>query len=206
MSAIFANRQIKFIADYTGKPIEKQASGERINSAGDDASGLAVSEKLRIQINGLSQAGKNAGNGVSFVQAAEGSIHQLENIFQQDQRIKAFIGNMSAKANLIETWSRKRSISTVGNTDAMIDYVDTALTRLNRQRADHGAYYNRMENTIRALAMNCDTMVAVDSPIGDTDMASKLIEFTKNQILLQSSTSMLAQAKLMSENVMGLLK
>jgi flagellin len=71
MSAIFANRQIKFIADNTGKPIEKQASGERINSAGDDASGLAVSEKMRTQINGLSQAEKNAGNGLSFVQAAE---------------------------------------------------------------------------------------------------------------------------------------
>jgi flagellin len=114
---------------------------------------------------------------------------------------------MSAKAlNLIETGDHERSVFTVGNTDAMINYVDTALTRLNRQRADHDAYYNRMENTIKALAMNCDTMVAADSQIRDTDMASELIEFTKNQILLQGSTSMLAQANLMSGNIIGLLK
>jgi flagellin len=63
-----------------------------------------------------------------------------------------------------------------------------------------------MENEIKALALNCDTMVAADYYIRDTDMASELIGFTKNQILLQSSTSMLAQANLMPGNVMGLLK
>jgi flagellin len=71
MSAIFANRQVKFIADKTGMTIEKQVSGERIDSAGDDASDPAISEKIRTRINGLFQAGKNAGNGISFVQAAE---------------------------------------------------------------------------------------------------------------------------------------
>jgi len=71
MSAIFVNRQIKFIAENSGKLIEKLSSGERIDSAGDDASGPAVSEKMRNRINGLSQAEKNAGNGLSFVQAAE---------------------------------------------------------------------------------------------------------------------------------------
>jgi flagellin len=88
----------------------------------------------------------------------------------------------------------------------MIGYVDTALTKLNRQRADLGAYYNRMENTIRALTRNFENMVAADSRIRDTDMASELIEFTKNQILLQSSTSMLAQANLMPKTVLELLK
>jgi flagellin-like hook-associated protein FlgL len=190
MSAIFVNRQIKFIADNTGRPIEKQVSGKRINSAGDDASGPAVSEKMRTWINGLSQAEKNAGDGISFVRAAELFLHRFKDILLQDQRFKAFIETMSAKVNLIETGDLKRSISTVGNTDAMIDYVDTALTGLNRQRADHCTYYNNVKNAIRALTVNCDTMVAAD---WDTDMASALIEFKKNQILLQSSTSMLAQ-------------
>jgi flagellin len=274
MSAIFASRQLKFIENNLRKSIEKLASGERINTAGDDASGLAVSEKMRIQINGLFQAEKNAQNGLSFIQVAEGSLHQLNDILQrirmlsvqaangiysdadrqqlqvevsqlidevdristsaefnrmkiltgrysreskigsmffhvgpnQDQRIKAFIATMSAKAlNLIEGSSQKRSISTVGSANAMIGYIDLALNQLNRQRADLGAYYNRMENTIMALTRNYENMVAADSRIRDTDMATELIEFTKNQILLQSSTSMLAQANLMPKTVLDLL-
>jgi flagellin len=275
MSAIFANRQLKFIEANLGKSIERLSSGERINTAGDDASGLAVSEKMRTQIHGLFQAEKNAENGLSFVQVAEGSLHQLNEILQrvrmlsvqaangiysnadrqqlqvevsqlidevdristssefnrlkiltgrysrgskigsmffhvganQDQRIKAYIATMSAKAlNLIEAGDRKRSISTVGSANAMIGYVDLALNKLNSQRADLGAYYNRMENAIRALTRNYENMVAADSRIRDTDMASELIEFTKNQILLQSSTSMLAQANLMPKVVLDLLK
>jgi flagellin len=274
MSAIFANRQLKFISVELGKSIEKLASGERINKAGDDASGLAVSEKMRIQINGLFQAEKNAQNGLSFIQVAEGSLHQLNDILQrirmlsvqaangiyshldrqqlqvevsqlidevdristssefnrmklltglyskdskvasmffhvgpnQDQRIKAFIGTMSAKSlNMVEAGNKKRSISTVGNANAMIGYVDLALNKLNRQRADLGAYYNRMENTIMALTRNYENMVAADSRIRDTDMATELIEFTKNQILLQSGASMLAQANLMPKIVLDLL-
>ncbi|MBN2040885.1 MAG: flagellin [Spirochaetes bacterium] len=274
MSAIFASRQLKFIESNLGKSIEKLASGERINTAGDDASGLAVSEKMRIQINGLFQAEKNAQNGLSFIQVAEGSLHQLNDILQrirmlsvqaangiysdadrqqlqvevsqlidevdristsaefnrmkiltgrysrgskigsmffhvgpnQDQRIKAYIGTMSARSlNLIEENSNKRSISTVGNANAMIGYIDLALNKLNRQRADLGAYYNRMENTIMALTRNYENMVAADSRIRDTDMATELIEFTKNQILMKSSTSMLAQANLMPKTVLDLL-
>ncbi len=275
MSAMFASRQMKFIETNMRKSIEKLASGERINTAGDDASGLAVSEKMRIQINGLFQAEKNAQNGLSFVQVAEGSLQQLNDILQrvrmlsvqaangiysdadrqqlqvevsqlidevdristsaefnrmkmltgrysrgskigsmffhvgpnQDQRIKAYIGTMSAKSlNLIEGNDHKRSISTVGNANAMIGYVDLALNKVNRQRADLGAYYNRMENTIMALSRNYENMVAADSRIRDTDMASELIEFTKNQILMQSSSSMLAQANLMPKAVLELLK
>jgi len=198
--------RLNLIADNTCRPIEKQVSGKRINSAGDDASDPAVSEKMRTRINGLSQAEKNAGNGISFVQAAELFLHRFKDILLQDQRIKAFIDTVSAKANLIETGYLKRSNFTVGNIDAMINYVDTALTGLNRQRADHCTYYNRMKNAIKALALNCDTMVAADYYIRETDMASELIEFTKNQILLQSSTSMLAQANLMPKTVLELLK
>jgi len=274
MSAIFASRQLKFIETNLRKSIEKLASGERINTAGDDASGLAVSEKMRIQINGLFQAEKNAQNGLSFIQVAEGSLHQLNDILQrirmlsvqaangiysdadrqqlqvevsqlidevdristsaefnrmkiltgrysrgskigsmffhvgpnQDQRIKAYIGTMSAKSLYLVAGDVKRSISTVGNANAMIGYIDLALNKLNRQRADLGAYYNRMENTIMALTRNYENMVAADSRIRDTDMATELIEFTKNQILLQSSTSMLGQANLMPKIVLDLLQ
>lgn len=275
MSAIFANRQLKLVSDKLDKSIEKLVSGQAINRAGDDASGLAVSEKMRTQINGLFQAEKNAQNGLSFIQVAEGSLQQLNDILQrirmlsvqssngiysdfdrqqvqvevsqlidevdristsaefnrmkmltgrysrgskigsmffhvgpnQDQRIRAYIATMSAKAlNLINEGASKRSISTAGTANAMIGYVDLALDTLNRQRADLGAYYNRLENTIYALSTNYENMMAADSRIRDTDMASEVVEFTKNQILFQSGAAMLAQASLKHKIVLDLLK
>ncbi|MCX7678026.1 MAG: flagellin [Spirochaetes bacterium] len=273
MSAIFANRQIKLVSERLDKAIEKLASGEAINRAGDDASGLAVSEKMRTQMLGLLQAERNAQNGLSFIQVAEGSLQQINDILQrirvlavqaangiysnmdrvqiqveisqlidevdriatsaefnrqkiltgiysrnsrtgpmffhvganQDQRMQAIIATMSSRAlNLVEG-NRKRSLSTVAQANALIGYVDAALDKLNRQRADLGAYYNRMENTIRALAYSHENMTAAFSRIRDADMAAEMVEFTKNQILIQSGTAMLAQANFKPQLVLKLL-
>ncbi len=83
MSALFANRQLKFTELDVQKDIEKLSSGQRINHAGDDASGLAVSEKLRAQIRGLNQAGRNIENAVSFVQTTEGYLGETTDIMQR---------------------------------------------------------------------------------------------------------------------------
>ncbi|MGV7930833.1 MAG: flagellin [Spirochaetota bacterium] len=274
MSAIFANRQLQAVSERMDKSIEKLASGERINRAGDDASGLAVSEKMRTQINGLLQAEKNSQNGLSFIQVAEGSLQQINDILQrvrmlsvqsangiysnadrtqiqvevsqlieevdrittsaefnrmkmltgmyarnsktgsmffhvgpnQGQRMRAFIGTMSARALNLVDGAKKRSISTVGLANSMIGYIDLALDKLNRQRADLGAYYNRMENTISALSRNYENMLAADSRIRDADMASEMVEFTKNQILVKSGTAMLAQANQKPQLILQLLQ
>jgi len=274
MSAIFANRQIQLITARLDKSIEKLASGEAINRAGDDASGLAVSEKMRTQINGLFQAEKNAQNGLSFIQVAEGSLQQINDILQrirtlsvqsangiysnqdrmqiqvevsqlvdevdristssefnrmkilrgaysrrsrqatmffhvgpnQNQRMVAYISTMSSRAlNLVDQNGQKRSLATVGEANTLIGYIDLALDKLNRQRADLGAYYNRMENTINALARSHENMIAADSRIRDADMAAEMVEFTKNQILVQSGTAMLAQANFRPQLVLKLL-
>jgi flagellin len=274
MSAIFANRQMQNVASRLDKSIEKLASGEMINRAGDDASGLAVSEKMRTQIHGLVQAEKNAQNGISFIQVAEGSFQQLNDIMQRvrslavqsangiysnsdrmqiqvevsqlideidristsaefnrlkmltgsfaktsktasmffhvgansNQRIRVFIGTMSSKAlNLVEN-SRKRSISTVGQANSMIGYVDGALEKLNRQRADLGAYYNRLENTTKALSLNYENMMAADSRIRDVDMAAEMVNFTRDQILVQTGVAMLAQANFKPQLIMKLVE
>ena len=274
MSAIFANRQMQNVAARLDKSIEKLASGEMINRAGDDASGLAVSEKMRTQINGLIQAEKNSQNGISFIQVAEGSFQQLNDIMQRirslavqsangiysnsdrtqiqvevsqlvdeidristsaefnrlkmltgafsrksktasmffqvgansNQRIRVYIATMSAKAlNLVEA-GKKRSISTVGQANSMIGYVDSALEKLNRQRADLGAYYNRLENTIKALSLSYENMMAADSRIRDVDMAAEMVNFTRDQILIQTGTAMLAQANFKPQLIMKLLE
>jgi flagellin len=275
MSAIFANRQMQKVAASLDKTIEKLASGEAINRAGDDASGLAVSEKMRTQIEGLIQAEKNAENGLSFIQVAEGSFQQINDIMQRirslavqsangiysnsdrmqiqvevsqlideidriatsaqfnrmkmltgwyaknskvgsmffhvgpnsNQRIRVYIATIGSQAfNLVDTNNKKRSISTVGQANALIGYVDLALDKLNRQRADLGAYYNRMENTVKSLTRSYENLIAADSRIRDVDMASQMVEYTKDQILLQTGTAMLAQANFKPKLVMKLLE
>jgi flagellin len=83
MSAEFANRVLKFQDVAINKNIEKLSSGMRINRAGDDASGLAVSEKLRSQIRGLNQAVRNIENAVSFIQATEGYLGETHDILHR---------------------------------------------------------------------------------------------------------------------------
>jgi len=274
MSAIFANRHLQSVSAMMDRSIERLSSGERINRSGDDASGLAVSEKMRTQINGLFQAEKNAQNGLSFIQVAEGSLQQINDILQRvrmlsvqsangiysntdrlqiqvevsqlveevdriatsaefnrmkmltgiysrgsrtgsiffhvgpnmNQRMRAFIGTMSSKALNLVDGGKKRSISTVGLANSMIGYIDSALDRLNRQRADLGAYYNRMENTISALARSYENMMAADSRLRDADMAAEMVDFTKNQILVKSGIAMLAQANQRPQLVIDLLR
>jgi flagellin len=274
MSAIFANRQMQKVAASLDKTIEKLASGEAINRAGDDASGLAVSEKMRTQIEGLIQAEKNAENGLSFIQVAEGSFQQINDIMQRirslavqsangiysnsdrmqiqvevsqlideidriatsaqfnrmkmltgwyaknskvgsmffhvgpnsNQRIRVYIATIGSQAfNLVDTNNKKRSISTVGQANALIGYVDLALDKLNRQRADLGAYYNRMENTITSLTRSYENLMAADSRIRDVDMAAQMVEYTKDQILIQSGVAMLAQANFKPKLILKLL-
>ncbi len=274
MSAIFANRQMQNVSYRIDKSMEKLASGEAINRAGDDASGLAVSEKMRTQINGLVMAEKNAQNGLSFIQVAEGSFQQMNDIMQRiralaiqsangiysnedrtqiqvevsqlidevdristsaqfnrlkmftgtyargsrtgsmffhvgpnsNQRIRVYIATISSKSlNMTEADGTKRTISTIGKANTMIGYVDTALDKLNRQRADLGAYFNRMENTIRSLTRSYENMMAADARVRDVDMAAEMVEFTKDKILIQTGTSMLAQANFKPQLVLKLL-
>jgi flagellin len=275
MSALFANRQVKFNELDLNKDIEKLSSGLRINRAGDDASGLAVSEKLRSQIRGLNQAGRNIENAVSFIQTTEGYLAETQDIMHRirelavqsangiytqedrmqiqvevsqlvdevnriashaqfnglnlltgrfanpsgggvvtgqmffqvganmDQRKQVFIGTMTAAA----VFSGQRlSISTPDLANAVIGTVDAALTRVSRQRADLGAYQNRFEMAAKGVAVAAENMTAAESQIRDTDMAAQMVDYAKNQILMQSSTAMLAQANLKTRSVLTLLQ
>jgi flagellin len=83
MSAMYANRNLGITQADVAKSIEKLASGQRINRAGDDASGLAVSEKMRSQVRGLNQAERNIQNGVSFIQATEGYLQESQDILHR---------------------------------------------------------------------------------------------------------------------------
>jgi flagellin len=271
MSAMFANRQVKFNEFDLNKDIEKLSTGMRISRGGDDASGLAVSEKLRAQIRGLNQAGRNIENAVSFIQTTEGYLSETQDIMHRvrelavqsangiyaqedrmqiqvevsqlvdevnriashaqfngmnmltgrfavgaggnqqmyfqvganmDQRKQVFIGTMTAEALGL----KGISISTPDKANAVIGTMDNALKQVSRQRADLGAYQNRFEMAAKGVAVAAENMQAAESLIRDTDMASQMVSYTKNQILMQSSTAMLAQANLKPRSVLQLLQ
>lgn len=280
MSAMYANRQLGVTGLSLSKDMEKLSSGERINRAGDDASGLAVSEKMRAQIRGLNQASQNASNGISFIQTTEGYLQETTDIMQRirelavqssngiysdedrmqiqvevsalisevdriassaqfngmnmltgrfaqstgensvtgsmwfhiganmDQRMQVFIGTMSAEALGIREIGTGEKISLAAPDDAnrAIGTIDQALVKINKQRADLGAYQNRMEYAVRGLDISAENLQASESRIRDTDMAKQMVEFTKNSVLQQAGTAMLAQANTQSQNVLSLLR
>ncbi len=275
MSAINANRVLKFKHWDVNSSMEKLASGMRINRAGDDASGLAVSEKMRTQIQGLRQAERNTEDGMSFIQTTEGYLHQTSGILQrirvlgvqssngiysQDdrqliqvevsalvdevdriasqaefnrfklllgeysrinpkasmwfhmgpnmhQRERVYIGTMTAEGlNLTDRTKRLvANVSTADNSNRTIGLVDDALQKIAKQRADLGAYYNRLEFAAKGLMNAYENIQASESRIRDADMAETMVFFTKDQILVQSGTAMLAQANMKTRTVLQLL-
>ena len=279
LSAMFAQRQNGVNAMNTTKNIEKLSSGLRINRAGDDASGLAVSEKLRSQIRGLQQASRNAQDGISLIQTTEGYLQETTDILQRirelsiqasngiytaedrqqiqvevsqlvdeidrvashaqfnklnlltgrfaqddgvnfvaasmwfhiganmDQRERVFIGTMTAESLDVRNVGSGDIITVVTpeNANRNIGLLDTALERVNKQRADLGAYQNRLELTITGLDVGAENLQASESRIRDVNMAKEMVDFTKNQILVQASTAMLAQANLQPQSVLQLL-
>jgi flagellin len=275
MSAAYANRQLGVVGADLAKNIEKLSSGQRINRAGDDASGLAVSEKLRGQIRGLNQAQKNIENGVSFIQTTEGYLSETQDILHRmrelavqgangvytsedrmqiqvevsqlvdeinriashaqfngmnmltgrfakggpqemrfqiganmDQGKQVFIGTMTAQSlGLVGAQGSNQmvSISTVDDANKAIGTLDTALKMVSKQRADLGAYQNRFETAAKGVSVASENLQAAESRIRDTDMASEMVQYTKNRILSQAGSAMLAQANTSTQGVMQLL-
>jgi flagellin len=284
MSALFADRQLMFNNIASDKDMEKLSSGLRINRAGDDASGLAVSEKMRSQIRGLRMAVQNSQNGISFIQTAEGYLQESEDILQRlrelsvqasngiysnedrmqiqvevsqlvseinriashaqfngmnmltgrfakatgenvvtasmwlhvganmDQRVQVNIGTMTAQGLGVQGVNGRPanatfiSLSSPDRANAAIGVLDHALRLVNKQRADLGAYQNRLEYAMKGLSIGAENLQAAESLIRDTDMASQMVEFVKDQILVQSSTAMLAQANTKPQSVLQLFK
>ena len=276
-SAAFASRTLGARGRETQQNIERLSSGMRINRAGDDASGLAVSEKLRSQIRGLNQAERNIQNAVSFIQTAEGYLQGTQDILHRvrelsvqsahgiytpedrmqiqvevsqliaevnriashaqfnnmnmltgafardsaigmgirfqiganmDQNETAFIGTMTAQAlGLMDLQGAQGalSISTPESANQAIGLVDAALTAVSRQRADLGAYQNRFEMAREGVAIAAENLQAAESLIRDVDMASEVVDFVRNQILVESNTAMLAQANTQPQSVLQLL-
>ena len=280
LSAQFADRSLNVTQGNLTKNMEKLTSGFRINRAGDDASGLAVSEKFRSQIRGLNRASANAADGISFIQTTEGYLQETQDILQRvrelavqsangiyteedrmqiqievsqlvdeidriashaqfnglnmltgryarqngentitasmwlhiganiDQREQVFVGTMTAAGLGLRNAEDQTfvSLESAEDSNRAIGVLDEALKTVSKQRADLGAYQNRLEHAISGIDIGAENFQASESRIRDTDMAKQMVSFTRDQILSQAGTAMLAQANQRAQSVLQLLQ
>ncbi len=327
MTALNANRYLGMNNTKLGKSLEKLSSGYAINRAGDNAAGLAVSEKMRSQIAGMTQGVKNAQDGISMVQTFEGALTETDSILQRMKTLATQASNGTyddgvdraalelefaqlkdeidqiadtdfngvvalnggtmadgtgtggaageidylttpggvdktnsttavsladsknqAAANLtytdkisLQVGARSKdlvqftfkyesdaitaaglscdlnctskglgltslNLETQDSANAAIDKIDAALNKTNMVRATFGAMQNRLEHKIDNMNVTVENLTSAESRIRDTDMATEMMNFTKQNILAQASQSMLAQANQLPQSVLSLLQ
>lgn len=271
IAALNAHRQLGNNNTSVSKSLEKLSSGYRINRAGDDAAGLAISEKMRAQITSLDTAQKNANDGISLIQTAEGALTEVHSMlnrmvelsmqsangiydkdvdrknldeeFQQlkkeinriadtttfngttlldgaNTKISLQIGDTAAAKNILEvkissiktsTTAKEMNvdgddITTYDKAKTAVSHVKDAINYVSSVRGRLGAYQNRLEHTVNNLGATSENMSAAESRIRDVDMAKEMMSYTKNNILVQASQAMLAQANQLPQGVLQLLQ
>ena len=265
IAAINSYRNLGINQSGLNKNLEKLSSGYKINRAGDDAAGLAISESMRSQINGLNQATKNAQDAIGLIQTAEGALTETHSMLQrlttlatqsangtynsvargnlqkEVDALKAEIdrianntdfngikpidsasnGNMTfqigpSSAETIEVEYSNMTASAIGvgsisltslsSANAAIDTINDAIDKVSSHRAHLGAAQNRLEHTVNNLKVTSENITSAESRIRDTDMADEITAFTKNNILLQASQSMLAQSNSVPQSILSLLQ
>ncbi|NLD18155.1 MAG: flagellin [Tissierellia bacterium] len=295
LMAINTHRQLGVVNNAAAKSMEKLSSGYRINRAGDDAAGLSISEKMRAQIRGLNMASKNAQDGISLIQTAEGALDEVHSILQRMRELAVQAANdtnveddrqalqdeieqlikeidrialntefntkkllngeiaittsgtgseatvngeiaittsgtgseatvtgglvihigANAGQNMTLGIDDMRSeklgvndinISTQSGADSAITTLDEAINKVSQQRSALGAVQNRLEHTIKNLDNAAENLQAAESRIRDVDMAKEMMELTRQNILQQAATAMLAQANMAPQTVLQLLR
>lgn len=268
IAAINSYRNLGTNQSSLNKNLEKLSSGYRINRAGDDAAGLAISETMRSQINGLNQSVTNANDAIGLIQTAEGALTETHSMLQrlttlatqsangtynstareniqievnrlleEIDRIANYtdfngikplkgnntiskmtfqIGPSAAETIQVNTSAMTTSqlnlssdntvnLTTLSKSNTAIDTIKTAINTVSKYRAQLGAAQNRLEHTVNNLKVTSENITAAESRIRDTDMADEITAFTKNNILLQASQSMLAQSNSVPQSVLSLL-
>ena len=269
IAALNSYRNLTNNNSAVSKNLEKLSSGYRINRAGDDAAGLAISEKMRAQITGLETAQKNANDGISLVQTAEGALTEVHSMLNRmvelaDQsangtyddpidraNLQKEVTSLTAEINRISDGTNFNGINllngslatsgltlqigdtadpfnkltvTIGNMSAAslgiadinigtqfnaasaISLIKDAINLVSTTRGNLGATQNRLEHTINNLSVTSENMTAAESRIRDVDMAKEMMAYTKNNILVQASQAMLAQANQIPQGVLQLLQ
>lgn len=281
MASLNAQRNLGVNSDALARSVQRLSSGMRINSAKDDAAGLAISEKMRSYIRGINVAVRNAQDGISLVQTAEGAYQEMGNILTRMRELAtqasngtlqasdrsalnnefislrseidriasatAFNGtklldgtssngvqlqvgysnisgvdtitvgsgtlsslNTATSSALIGGWAATATDALNGSVGtaaaSVISAIDAAIGNVATRRGDLGAILNRLDSTINNLKVTSENITAADSRIRDADFAAETAILTRNQILVQAGTSILAQANTQPQAALTLLR
>ncbi|MBA8990228.1 flagellin [Curtobacterium pusillum] len=271
LSALNTYRNLNSTQNDLSKSLEKLSSGLRINRAADDAAGLSISEGLKSQVGGLTVAARNAQDGISVVQTAEGGLTETHSILQRMRDLAVQAGNDSNNAdsrtaistevtelskeltrisqstnfngiNLLDGTAGTAGVlkfqvgangdaasqisvdlsganvgtvatavtgldfTSADGAQAAITAIDAQITNVSTARSNIGAIQNRFDHAINVTNVAKENLTAASSRITDVDMAEEMVKYTRDNILSQAGTSMLAQANQSTQNVLSLLR
>ncbi len=262
--SINAARHLSASYDSLAKSVERLSSGLRINSAKDDAAGLAVRELMRADIAVLEQGARNAQDGISMLQTMEGAMAVVDDALVRMKQLaeQASTGSYSSAQRTImqnefdemrkeidriagatkfndiqmlnsgsntvsihfgestdsisvttaNLTSASHALATSGLTianaasaKAALGTLDSAISTKDTARARFGYMMNRLESTVSVLNNQKENLIASESRISDVDVATEMAEMTRNQVLAQAGTAMLAQANSVPQMALTLL-
>lgn len=258
ISSLNAQRNLNASQAGMNQSIQRLSSGLRINSAKDDAAGLAIATRMDAQIRGQDVAMRNTNDAISFAQTAEGAVGKMTDALQRMRELAVQAANgsyasgdrtnldaefsqLSEEITRISTSTKFNgnsvfgsatsfqigsgtadtismsavqssnvtvggSVSTAALASTAITAIDAALDNANTTRATLGAYQNRFESVISNLQVSSENLSSAKSRILDADFAAETAKMTRNQILQQAGTAMLAQANQLPNQVMTLLR
>jgi len=266
LMAANAARHLGTSYDALAKSVERLSSGLRINSAKDDAAGLAVRELMRADIAVIQQGARNAQDGISMLQTMEGAMATIDDALIRMQQLaeQAATGSYSSAQRTImqnefdemrqeidrvagatkfnniamlnsatgtvsihfgELATDKVDIATsdltsasgglniteltIANTTSAksaLTRLDTAISTKDSARAKFGYKMNRLESTVSVLNVQAENLMAAESRLSDVDVATEMANMTRNQVLAQAGTAMLAQANSMPQMALTLLR
>ena len=269
ISSLNAQRNMANSTKSLDTSYQRLASGLRINSAKDDAAGLQISNRLTSQINGLDQGNRNANDGISLAQTAEGSMDEISGMLQRmrtlavqsasdtnsandrtamnkevtalkdeidritnattfgGQKILDGSGgtagvftiqvgadagadstidiDLSGKTDTTTLGINAGAVDTQANASSFITSLDAAIKTVDTYRSDLGAVQNRLESTVRNQSNVSENVSAARSRIRDADFATETANMTKQNILQQAASSVLAQANQRPQVALSLL-
>ncbi|ATH81714.1 flagellin FliC [Ectopseudomonas mendocina] len=276
VASLNTQRNLNNASNQLSVSMQRLSTGSRINSAKDDAAGLQIANRMTRQINGLNVAVRNANDGISMAQTAEGALQESTNILQRMRSLtlqaangsnsekdrealneevtalkaeldriaktttfgtgtKLLDGSFTNKSFQVGAMATENDVITFsiegtgtgigfssedlgvdgvdltqvidqGTTESALDSIDAALDAIDTARAGLGAVQNRFQNTINNLQNIAENSEASRGRIMDTDFAAETAALTKNQVLQQASTAILAQANQLPSAVLSLLQ
>ena len=222
VAALNSHRQLLGTESAMNKSMQKLSSGYRINNAGDDASGLVQANGLRADIRILKVESQTTLQSRADLGIQEGDVNTIENILERMSELSAKGASTGGEteaewaslAGEIDRIAAAGGASVTGLTSSALGVaaytattatVTTAIDTVGATLGDIGAEMNRLDFTYANQQTKIENLSASESAIRDVDMAEEMVNFTKNQILLQAGTAMLAQANMSSQVVLSLL-